>query len=166
MPGQTVGRFDLGDQPPVRYLASSPEHAVGEVLSAFRGTDFRASYLRQRGHGLALVETILDAALAERLPDFTVPEVLASLGVRPDELAHHDRTVTQRLARRLHDLGAETGTPAGFRWWSALTGAWHTVVVFTDREGAGEVSFSEPRYLDASEPLVRRVTSQLGIRQE
>jgi len=48
--------------------------------------------------------------------------VLSALGLRPDDLAHHDRAITQAIARRLHALGA-----------------WHTTVVFIDRERAGEV---------------------------
>jgi hypothetical protein len=80
-------------------------------------------------------------------------------------LAHHDRTVTQAISRRLHAAGAATGSPAGLRWWSALTGAWHTNVVFTDREGPGDVVFGEPRHLQPSDAIVRRALSALGIRE-
>lgn len=162
--GQTVGRFDLHDRPPVRYLAESPEHALGEMLSPFRGTPFHPAYLRQGGHRLALVGVRLAVTLVRRIPDCTDPAVLAEVGIRPDALAHHDRTRTQALARRLHERGAATGSPAGFRWWSALTGAWHTTVVFTDRERRGEVRFGEPRYLQLSDPGVVRALSLLGIR--
>jgi RES domain-containing protein len=143
----------------VRYLAESPEHAIGEVLSPFRGTDFRPAYLRQGGHQLALVEVALAPSLVQRVPDCTDPAVLARLGLRPDELAHHDRTLTQAIARRLHGQGA-----AGLRWWSALTGAWHTTVVFTDRERAGEVGFGTPRQLEPTDSAVMRALSVLGIR--
>lgn len=163
-PGQTVGRFDLHDRPPVRYLAESPEHAVGEILSPFRGTTFHAAYLRQGGHRLALVEVTLAPALVRRIPDCTDPAVLAGLGIRPDELAHHDHTRTQAIARRLHEEGAATGSPTGLRWWSALTGAWHTTVVFTDRERPREVTFSAPRHLELSNREVARALSVLGIR--
>jgi hypothetical protein len=161
VPGQTVGRFDLGDRPPVRYLAESPDHAIGETLAAFRGTTFDASYLRQRGHALALVEVTLADALVARIPDCTDPDVLVALGIRPDALAHHDRTRTQALARRLHD---RADAPAGLRWWSALTGAWHTTIVFTDRERAGEVVFGQPEPLTADDPALVRTLSMLGIR--
>jgi hypothetical protein len=99
------------------------------------------------------------------MPDCTDPEVLAALDLRPDQLAHHDRTVTQAISRRLHAAGAATGSPAGLRWWSALTGAWHTNVVFTDREGPGDVVFGEPRHLQPSDAIVRRALSALGIRE-
>jgi len=155
-----VGRFDLHDRPPVRYLAELAEHAVGERLSPFRGTTFHPSYLRQGGQRLAQVEVRLAASLARRIADCTDPPVLARLGIRPDALAHHDRTRTQAIARRLH---ARRGT-AGFRWWSALTGAWHTVVLFTDRERRGEVRFGTPRVLEPAHPDVGRALSVLGIR--
>ncbi len=163
VPGQTVGRFDLHDRPPVRYLAESPEHAVGELLGAFRGTAFRPAYLRQAGHGLALVEVTLAPALESRIADCTDPETLAALGIRPDEMAHHDRTLTQAIARRLHDRSEQEPT-AGLRWWSALTGAWHTTVVFTDRERPGEVLFGAPRFVAPGDAAVRRALDVLGIR--
>ena len=161
--GQTVGRFDLHDRPPVRYFAESPEHAIGEALSAFRGTEFIPSYLRQGGHRLALVGVTLREELAAALPDCTDPAVLAAFGIRPDELAHHDRTRTQTIARRLHTAGVATGTPAGFRWWSALTGAWHATVIFADREGDG-LEFGVPKVIDAGDPALLRALLVLGIR--
>lgn len=148
----------------MRYLADSPEHAIGEVLGPFRGTDFRPAYLRQAGRGLALVGVTLGPTLAARIPDCTDPAILSALGLRPDELAHHDRTLTQSISRRLHALGAATGDPAGFRWWSALTGAWHTTVLFTDRERPGEVAFGAPRHLRSTDAEVMRALTVLGIR--
>lgn len=164
VPGQTVCRFDLGDRPPVRYLAESPEYAIDEVLSPFRGTTFRPSYLRQSGHALALVEVRLSPSLVQRIPDCTEPDTLVTLGIRPDALAHHDRTLTQAIARRLHTLGADSGTPAGLRWWSGLTGAWHANVVFTDRERRRDVTFGTPRHLKSDDADVVRALSILGIR--
>ena len=158
-PGQTVGRFDLHDQPPVRYLAESPDHAIGEVLAAFRGTVFRAAYLRQQNRPLALAEVTLAASIAARIVDCTDPDVLAARGIRPDELAHHDRVRTQAISRRLH----EGGDVAGLRWWSALTGAWHGLVVFTDREAPGDVTFGRPRELRADDADLWRALEVLGI---
>jgi hypothetical protein len=156
-----VGRFDLGDAPPVRYLAESPDHAVGEVLSHFSGTRFRPSYLRLAGHGLALVRVTLDNALLARIPDLTSAETLGALRIRPDLLAHHDRQITQRIARELHTAGY-----AGLRWWSALTGAWHTTVVFTDRASAMALCCDAPVLLDPDDDVVRRACERLGIRRD
>jgi hypothetical protein len=147
----------------VRYLAETLEHAVGELLAPFRGTAFRPGYLRQGGHSLALVEVTLAASLVARLAHLTDPSVLATLKLGPDELAHHDRPWTQAIARRLHDGPLQTGELAGFRWWSALTGAWHTVVVFTDRERRGEVRFGRPRVLSPTDPQVAIAMEMLGI---
>jgi len=159
-----VGRFDLHDRPPVRYLSEQPEHALGEVLSPFRGTRFHRSYLRQSGCALALAEITLLPSLWARILDCTDPVVLSREKLRPDELAHHDRSLTQAIARRLHAQGDETGSPAGLRWWSALTGAWHTTVVFTDREGAGEVILGIPRRVEPGDPELVGALEILGIR--
>lgn len=110
------------------------------------------------------MEVTLAPALVERIADCTDPEILVALGLRPDEPAHHDRTLTQGIARRLHDLGAATGSPSGLRWGSALTGAWHTIVVFTDRERTGEVTFGVPQPVQPPGPALLRALSVLGIR--
>lgn len=164
MPGQRVGRFDLDDAPPVRYLADTPDHAIAEMLSGFRGTDFHESYLRKSGYPLALVEITLSASLVARIPDCTDPQVLSAHGLRPDQLAHHDRALTQSVARDLHSRALVTAGPAGLRWWSALTGAWHTTVVFTDHERPGEVAFGAPQLLRASDPVLGTARTVLGIR--
>lgn len=158
--GQTAGRFDLNDDPPVRYLAESPIHAVGEALAEFRGSSFRASYLIKLHQTLALVEVIVGSKLLERVADCTNPEVLHILHLRPDELAHHDRRITQAIARRLHDEQY-----AGLRWWSSITGAWHSTVLFTDREERGTVRFGTPEPLTADHPSVVAALPILGIRR-
>ena len=159
-----MGRFDLGDRPPVCYLAESPEHAIGESLAAFRGTTFSASYLRQAGHPLAIVEVRLAARLVRRIADCTDPVVLVAHGIRPDALADHDRLGTQAIARRLHEHGGSGREKlAGLRWWSALTGAWHTNVLFTDRPKAGDVTFGDARVLRPSDPDVIQTLKRLGI---
>lgn len=155
----------MHDAPPVRYLADTPEHAVAEALSGFRSTDFRESYLRREGRPLALVEITLAASLVARIPDCTEPKILSALGLRPDQLAHHDRTLTQSVARALHSRATPTAGPAGLRWWSALTGAWHTTVVFTDHERPGEVGIGTPQVLPSSDPVLGNALTVLGIRR-
>ena len=157
--GQTAGRFDLQDHPPVRYLAESPDHAIGEVLAPFRGRAFRSAHLRQQGYPLALAPVTLSASLSRRIADCTDPVVLARLKLHPDDLAHHDRERTQAIARRLH----HRAHLSGLRWWSALTGAWHTVVVFTDRAAAADVTFGPPRELRPDDADLGRALEVLGI---
>jgi hypothetical protein len=101
--------------------------------------------------------------LAGAIPDCTDPAVLSAYGLRPDELAHHDRTLTQAIARRLHAAGADSGRPAGFRWWSALTGAWHATVLFSDREGE-QLEFGTPKVVEPRDPALLRALMVLGIR--
>ncbi len=163
MPGQTVGRFDLHDRPPVRYLAESPEHAVGEVLAPYRGTAFRPAYLRSSGLPLAVVDVTLSSSLIARIADLTDPAVLTEYQLRPDLLAHHERAATQAVARQLHDAPGSPLTLAGLRWWSALTGAWHTNVIFTDRVRPHDITYGEPRLLGARDPMVVRAMIALGI---
>src|SRR5215213_4515201 len=145
------GRFDLGTTP-VLYLAQSPAHAVAEVLQGYRGKKLAPQHLvrgdpDQPGtyHPLALAQTWLPANVEARLPDLTDPAVLVRLGIRPDVLASHDRAVTQATARRIHAAGE--GYP-GLRWWSALTGEWHAVVLFLDRVAPAAIDYAEPEPID------------------
>jgi hypothetical protein len=83
-----------------------------------------------------------------------------AIRLRPDELAHHDRRTTQAIARRLY-----LQRHAGLRWWSSLTGAWHSTVVFTDREAPGDVRFGAPERLTLEHPAVLAALPILGIRR-
>jgi RES domain len=157
-PGQTAGRFDLQDQPPVLYLAESPEHAVGEVLQAFRGRRIGPDHLRRHGWPLAVVSFAIADGLARRIPDLTDPRTLLRLDLRPDALASHDRRVTQGIARTLHAAGEP-----GLRWWSALTGAWHAFALFTDRLDPGDLHAGEPELLTLDHPAVATAAAVLGI---
>lgn len=136
------------------YLASSPEHALGETLAAFRGTKFRSAYLTRMGRPLALVEVELSDTIVGRIVDLTDPAILSRYNIRPDVLAHHDREVTQGAARRIH-TGLEGDTIPGFAWWSMLTGAWHTTVLFADRIERRDLRFGTPTPVTAqTKPLL------------
>lgn len=80
------------------------------------------------------------------------PAVLVELDIRPDQLASHDRTVTQAISRRVH--AAKAGYP-GFRWWSALTGEWHVSVLFMDRVDPREIEYTSPEPLEIGHPAVQ-----------
>jgi len=117
------------------------------VLSPFRGTTFRPAYLRQGGQQLGLVAVTLAPSLIARIPDCTDPAVLAELDLH----AHAG-------------AAGAAGALAGLRWWSALTGAWHTTVIFTDRQRAREITFGAPRHLEPDDDAILRALLVLGIR--
>ena len=162
-PSQGSGRFDLvegGRGPLVLYLGESPAHAIGEVMQAFRGRTVADAHLRRNGHSLALVEVHLDEDAARtNVADLTQPAVLGELGIGPDVLASHDRRRTQAAARAVHAAGY-----AGLRWWSALTGEWHGLVLFLDRVAPSALRFGVPQSITLTDLALREAARLLGIR--
>ena len=128
------------------------------MLQGFRGRSIGAAHLRRHGYPLALAPVTVSPDLAARIPDCTDPATLLRLGVRPDALASHDRRVTQAIARHLH-----AGGEVGLQWWSALTGAWHSVVLFGDRYQRGDLAFGSPEPLSTEHQAVVTATRMLGI---
>lgn len=157
---QTSGRFDLGDRPPVLYLGESPEHAVGEKLQRFRGRRLTAAHLREYGLTLAVVPVRPAPGVIKAVADLTDPKVLHRLDLPPDVIVSRDRRRTQAVARRLYD-----DRYSGLHWWSALTGDWHTTVLFLDpdRVPARDLTFGKPEPLSLRHPGVVRCLELLGI---
>jgi hypothetical protein len=158
--GQSSGRFDLGDAPPVLYASDTPTHAIAEALQGFRNRAFKPAMLRRLRRPLALVGFRLADAGAP-FADLCDPDILQRDGIRPDRTAHHDRKISQRIARTLYESGAGV---AGLQWWSTFTGAWHTRVWFLDRvaPSAAEIVVP-PRELTATDPDVRDARTFLNI---
>jgi hypothetical protein len=154
---QTKGRFDLGTTP-VLYLAESPEHAIAELLRPFAGRALRPTQLVGAGHSLALVEVELEPAVFTRLVDLTDPAVLLKYGVRPDVLASRSRAATQSVSRSLSDHGL-----SGFRWWSALHGDWHALLLFLARIAPGEIAYAPPEHLTPAHPAVVAAARELKM---
>ena len=155
---QVHGRFDLGTSP-VTYLAETPEHAVAELLRPFTGRPLRAAHLRGAGHTLALVSVTLAEDIVPRIADLTDPAVLVAQGIRPDALASPERVRTQAISRALHAAGF-----AGFRWWSALHGDWHAVLLFVDRIPPDGLAFGAPKTLSVAHPAVVEAARALNMR--
>jgi hypothetical protein len=156
--GQTTGRFDLGDHPPVRHLAGSDAHAVAEVIQGFRGATLTPAHLKRHGWPLAIASFEIPGSMVEKVADLGDPAVLLELERRPEELAHHDRVVTQGIARQVHDAGY-----AGLRWWSALTGAWTSTVLFADRVPVDDLTISVPVAITLKSAGVVEAARRLGI---
>lgn len=148
-PGQRTGRFDLFGKPPVLYLGESEAHAIAEVLQGFRGNSFQPAMLQRRGRPLAVAAFRTVSLSTGTLADLTDPSTLVRLGIRPDQVASHDRSTTQQLARRVHNAGH-----SGLRWWSSLTGEWHTTVLFADRCEPGSWMVDAPGPLLPEHPAL------------
>jgi hypothetical protein len=159
LPAQSgQGRFDLPRTTggSAWYFAETPEHAVAEKIQDLRNRVLRDDFLFERGRRLA----VASAAAGElALADLCDPEQLARYDVAPDHLAYRDRAATQAIAAHLHS----TTTLAGFRWWSAFFGEWHTVVLFSDRVGAEALKFRDAEALHVDSPAVVRAAHWLGV---
>jgi hypothetical protein len=158
-PKQGSGRFDLGGRPLVLYLAESPSHAVAEKIQRYRGQVLDWPELSEFGRPLSLVQATLTLADPDLLADLCDPAQLSRYGCRPDELMSRDLTRTQGVSRRLYDQGL-----AGFRWWSALSGDWHSTVLYLDRVTAsGKLEYGAPTPLDLDSPALTDAAAALSI---
>jgi hypothetical protein len=153
------GRFDLplSVGASAWYFAESPEHAVAEKVQDLRGGVLHDEFLFERGRRLAICSVELDPSLP--LADLCDPQELARRNIAPDRLAFRDRTVTRAIAG---DLYLDPAL-AGFRWWSALFGEWHTVVPFSDRLRNDSLTFSTPEPLEPGSPAVVAAAAALAI---
>jgi RES domain len=149
-PRQGSGRFDVAGKLVV-YLAETAVHAVAEKLQRFRGQRVDRKDLIESGKTLALVECQVGTI---KLADLCDPKILVQHDLAPDVLASRDVTKTQQVATALSKKGYE-----GLRWWSALSGDWHTIVVFE-----GKIACGEPVILTVAHPAVHDASVALGIR--
>jgi hypothetical protein len=157
-PSQGQGRFDLPGTPGgVIYLAETMEHAVAEMIQHYRGQRLDEADLRFAGCRLALVHATIPDSVARRVVDLCDPEVLVTLGIRPDETASGNRQTTQGIAADIRAAGF-----SGLRWWSALSGDWHTFVLFRDRLN-DTLRFGAPEPLALSDGAVRDAVRMLGM---
>jgi hypothetical protein len=153
-PEQTDGRYDLQGKPVVLNLAESPAHAIAEQIQTRHGRRLRKVDLTEAGRPLALVEVKVGGRWAS-VPDLSVPGSLKRFGCRPDHLMSRDYQCSQRLSRRLYGKGLP-----GFRVWSALSGDWHTTVLFMDREAGDRLGFGRPRWIT---PRSRGLVEAAGV---
>ena len=154
---QGSGRFDLRESA-VWYLAESPELAAAEVLQGFRGRRFHPGVLRRFGHTLALVSIGIPDDTAARITNLDDPAELVTLGIAPSTLASDERARTQAVAETLFARGA-----TGLRWWSKISGDWHTVVLFLERAMPSTLVIGAPVPLTPQHPAVVYACRQLAI---
>ena len=150
-PNQGSGRFDVSGKLVV-YFAETAVHAVAEKLQRFRGQKIDRKDLIESGQPLALVECHLGKM---KLADLCDPAVLVKHDIKPDVLASRDFAKTQRVAAALYKEGF-----SGLRWWSALSGDWHTIVVFQ-----GEIEYGKPEPLTIGHTIVQEASVALGIQR-
>jgi len=154
---QGSGRFDLRESA-VWYLAESPEHAAAEVLQGFRGRRFQPGMLHRFGHPLALVAIDLPDDTASRIANLDDPRVLLELGIAPSTVASDDRARTQGVAE-----GLFASNSAGLRWWSRLSGDWHSVVLFLGRAAPSTLAIGAPVPLTVNHSAVVHACRFLAI---
>jgi hypothetical protein len=144
----------------VIYLAGSEEHAVAEMIQAYRNSPepLTNDDLTAWGHRLALVSATLDPAVWTQIADLYEPAVLSNIGITADLPALRDRARTQQIAVDLH-----ARRHAGLRWWSAFWGEWHTIVLFRDRVPAEALKYGPPTPLDITSSPVVEATRLLDI---
>ena len=159
IPAQGAGRFDL-EGVPVCYLAETAEHAVAERLLRFRGRMLEDVDLLLAGRRLALVGVAVEARLAAGVIDCCDPAALVAQTLRPDLLASSRLDRTQPIAAQLHRAGH-----AGLRWWSSVSGDWHTVVLFMDRLRSDDLHWQAPEPLTLEHPALEAACAALHMRR-
>jgi hypothetical protein len=112
--------------------------------------------LVQAGRPLALASLALPDG--GEVLDLDDPTVLVREELRPSAVATHRRSVTQRIAARLH--GAHPSALA-IRWWSTLDASWGNLTVF-DR-AAPALRVDGVRALAPDLPEVRAAADALGL---
>jgi hypothetical protein len=152
-PNQGSGRFDLPGKA-VLYLAEIAVHAVAEKLQRFRGQKIDRHDLKESGRPLALVECLV---APHEIADLCDPKILLKLGIAPDAVASRHVGTTQPIAKILYEEGYK-----GLRWWSALSGDWHSVVLFVDR--VGHLQYEKPEQLTLDHQAVKDACIALGVR--
>lgn len=91
--------------------------------------------------------------------DLDDPTELAGRQLRPSLVATRDRGVTQGIALRLFDEGAD-----GFVWWSTLESSWPNLTLFAERASSRLALVGDPELLTVRHSAVRLAAETLGVR--
>ncbi|HEX2025269.1 MAG TPA: RES family NAD+ phosphorylase [Actinomycetota bacterium] len=154
---QGGGRHDNPDVYPALYGSRRPEAAVAEALRRFRGRTPRGRPLERADGGRLALATIDDRAL-DALIDLDDPSELTARSLRPSSVATRERDVTQPIALRLYEEGAD-----GFEWWSTVEASWINVTLFADRAGRRLSIADPPHVLSWDDQVVRAAAEAVGL---
>jgi hypothetical protein len=156
---QGGGRHDNPDLYAALYASRSPESAVAETLRRFRGRLIGGSPLRRADGGQLALATIDDTELGD-VVDLDEPRELDARSLRPSFVATGERELTQPIALRIYQEGAD-----GLAWWSTVEASWINVTLFVDRAVPKLTLADEPRRLTADDPVVRAAAQAVGVRR-
>jgi hypothetical protein len=123
---QGGGRWDNPGLYVCRYLATTPEAAVGEAfghLATWSAGMLISPSLNDAARSLGIYR--LDEDLSPIL-DLDDPEVLAERGIRPTHVVVRNRPRTQAIAARIY----REGRWAGIQWWSFYRPQWPVVALW------------------------------------
>jgi hypothetical protein len=138
------------------YLSDAPAGAVAEAF----GTLARwTSGMFERPDLPGSVRALGSYEISEEVAVFDLDDAgaLQTLGLRPSQVVTRDRSVTQRWALGIHELGSW----AGVRWWSYYDPRWYCCAIWeidalTLRSGGVHpLHLQDPAVKEASEVLGR-----------
>jgi hypothetical protein len=154
---QGGGRHDNPAVYAALYASRSPDSAVAEAVRRFRGRTLRGRPL-ERADGGRLALATLDESRVEMLLDLDEPAELTARTLRPSLVATRDREVTQPIALRIYEEGAD-----GFAWWSTVEASWINVTLFADRAASKLTVVAPPEALVPDHPVVRAAADAVGM---
>jgi hypothetical protein len=160
-PDQGAGRWDNPDLYRLRYVATSPEAAVGEAfahLTAWR----RAMLVFPQIPG-ALRHLGVYGFDEEAFPLLDLDDAVAlrRRGLRPTDVVIRNRPATQDIARRIY----EEGRWSGIRWWSLHRPQWTLFAIWADAAlvtEAVESLVGHPALVDAALRLAKPLAADLS----
>jgi hypothetical protein len=154
---QGGGRHDNPDVYPALYGSRRPEAAVAEALRRFRGRTPRGRPL-ERADGRRLALASIDDRGLDALIDLDDPMALTERSLRPSSVATREREITQPIALRVYQEGAD-----GFEWWSTVEASWINVTLFADRAAPKLAVVDPPHVLSWDDRVVRTAAEAVGL---
>lgn len=156
-PRQGAGRVDDPEHEyRVLYVSREAAGCVAEVFGDF--AVWTAALLDPPPSLPNAARAVVTYQIDATVCDLDDPARLTEYGLRPSRVVSHDRRVTQRWARDIHDTGAFDGVS----WWSRRDARWTSAGLWAFGDATVEdvrvlVDVDEPPVVEAAEALLRRV---------